>query len=197
MNRPLDSAADDGLGLGDAARLHARKFESPIVWSLAILRSADWLITESEGGVAVVTFVRRTWSRAAVVGVAYGASLALFALALLEGEWALAGLGLLAQVVILFVFAPRAARCVNSVRLHDCSGATWLITGVAAESDRRIGDRLMRRLIPGADRDGVTLVLSVERCNGRAIRLYKRHGFQTVHTDPVNFRMRREPASGG
>lgn len=71
----------------------------------------------------------------------------------------------------------------------------WVLSNVATESHRGIGDALMREVERCVDQASVTVVLEVADSNEVARRLYLRHGFRVVEHRADRLLMRRVAGS--
>lgn len=191
MSSSPDPLADDGLTFFGAARLHAHRFDRSIVSSMFLLNASDRLVTDSAGGVLALTDLRRsTWRIAVLVTMLVG-GLAVVLWAGLQGLLPLVAVAVAALLVLLMVVAPRTARSLQAARRHDAAGPAWLVTDVATQPGRHIGDRLVGRACELADQRSVSLMLDVAETNGSATRLYARHGFVAVASSAARTRMVR------
>ncbi|MAT06750.1 MAG: hypothetical protein CL424_17070 [Acidimicrobiaceae bacterium] len=193
MKLSHDPLADDGLTFFGAAQLHARRFDRSIASSVFLLNASDRLVTDGEGGVLALTDLRRSKSRMAVLSATVVAGLAVVMFAAFFGLLLPGGLGVGALVVILVVVAPKRVRAVQAVRRHEVDGACWLVTDVATEPGRHIGDRLVGRASQLADEGSAFLILDVAAGNSSATRLYAQSGFMVVSQDKGRITMRRSP----
>lgn len=100
------------------------------------------------------------------------------AVAAVHGDFVIAAASAVALLAVILVAAPKAARKLRHTRIHDVREIpTWLITDIATEPHRKIGDQLLLETIRLAEADGTRLVLESRRNNPTALRLYERHGF--------------------
>ena len=188
---PPTAPASEPLRFTDAVRLHARRFNKHPLASALRLLSADQRITHPDGGIALLTgaghIVRATALFAATyvpafVGMVYG-----FAI----GSVPLIALTVPAILVSALVLGSRCERQFRAHRTFDTAGHPWVLSGVATEQHRGIGDELTRVVERLADQSAVTVVLEVADVNEVATRLYLRHGFEVVGRRADRLVMRR------
>lgn len=180
--RPMSSssapAGADQLSRLDAARLHARRFDKPLLSSILTLAVADQLITHPDGGVLAITRLGQPWPRVVATSLAYLGLVIGTAVAAALSHYTIAVASTAALLAVILLAAPKAARKQRHTHLHSVRELpTWLITDIATEPHRRIGDQLMQETIRLADNAGARLVLESRPDNLIALRLYKRHGF--------------------
>ena len=96
-----------------------------------------------------------------------------------------------AAITSALVFAPRCERQIRARRTYDTSTRTWVLSDVATEQHRGIGDEVMRDVKRRADQALVTVVLEVADINDVAKRLYLKHGFKVVGRRADRLVMRR------
>jgi GNAT superfamily N-acetyltransferase len=174
---PVPAGADQ-LSRLDAARLHACRFDKPLLSSILTLAVADQLITHHDGGVLAITRLGRPWPRVLATSLAYLGLAIATAVAAANGRYAIAAASALALLTVILVGAPKAARKLRQTRRHDVRDLpTWLITDISTEPHRRLGHQLMQETIRLADTAGARLVLESRPDNLIALRLYERHGF--------------------
>lgn len=89
------------------------------------------------------------------------------------------------------VFAPRCERQISAHRTYGTSPSTWVLSDVATEPHRGIGDALMREVERCVEQASVTVVLEVADSNEVAKQLYLRHGFRVVEHRADRLLMRR------
>lgn len=190
---------DRPLGAWRSAALHSRRFRRNRLLSLLALITATRRI-ERIHGVATVL------ARDAV------ATLACLCLYFLLATVGVAGTvltaidgwpviwGLLPVVVAAVVVAGVAAgQRVEAWWRWRRYGNVLVVANVAVDEDGRgHGDALVGDLVRLADAVGRTLVLRVDSSNGRAVRLYRRHGFESIDGHHVTrMRMLRPAATDG
>ena len=103
-------------------------------------------------------------------------------------------LALAAGVVAAASSLLLAPRCERQIRAHRTYGTwprTWVLSDIATEPHRGIGDALMREIERRADQASATVVLEVADRNEVAKRLYVRHGFRVVDQRADRLLMRR------
>ena len=89
------------------------------------------------------------------------------------------------------VLAPRCERQIRAHRTYVPSTRTWVLSDVATEPHRGIGDALMREVERCADQASATVVLEVADVNEVAKRLYLKHGFRIFRQRADRLLMRR------
>lgn len=184
MSSSSAPAGADQLSRLDAARLHARRFDKPLLSSILTLAVADQLITHPDGGVLAITRLGRPGPRVVATSLGYTGLTVATALAAAQGRYAIAAASAVALLAVILVGAPKAARKLRQTRRHDVDGvSTWLLTDIATEPHSRIGDQLMQEAIRLADTAGARLVLEARPDNATALRLYERHGFSAPSDD--------------
>jgi GNAT superfamily N-acetyltransferase len=176
-----------------AAKLHSRRFEKAAVISAITLASADEIVTDSSGGVACLTFGYNPFRWATLCAFAYGGSL----VGLAVGPWPVRVVSIPLFAYALVFLAPRFERHWRARRNFGPARTTWIVSDVATEPGRRIGDRLLIEITRRADDVGRVLVLVVKPENSAAVRLYGTHGFERVGSRGSVVVMARGDQPGG
>ena len=188
---PPTAPASEPFRFTDAARLHARRFNKHPVASALRLLSADQRITHPNGGIALLTEVghvaRSTLAFVATFVPAFVVMLACIA----NGKVAIALTASAVAAASSLVLAPRCERQIHAHRTYDTSTRTWVLSDVATEPHRGIGDALIREVERRADQASATVVLEVAEINEVAKRLYLEHGFRIVRQRADRLLMRR------
>jgi ribosomal protein S18 acetylase RimI-like enzyme len=177
------------------ARLHARRFNRNPIVSVLRLLSADKRFIDPDGGVAVITEVGHAWRWGALFALTYTPLLAGLAFSIYTLRVSLLILTFLASALSCVVFATRFERQLRARHFHrGHASKTWILSDLATEPGRRIGDRLISQVTEVADAESATMQLEVRPTNGTAVRLYERHGFEFTRNHRQNIQMRRLPA---
>lgn len=179
-----------------AARLHSRRFNRTRIGSLLRLLSADRRFIDPDGGVAVITEIGHTWRWGSLFAATYAPSLAGLVYAVVSVRipplivWTLVGFASGSML------GTRFERQLRARHFQQPRGAkTWVLSDVATEPGRRIGDRLVSRVNEVADAASATLQLEVRPTNETAVRLYQRHGFEVIRDHRQNIEMNRFPSN--
>lgn len=198
MSSSCDPAKGEGLGRRAAARLHADRFGHALLPSLLTLAAADRVITHPDGGVLAITHLGRPWPRVIATAGAYVALIALVAIAVANRQYTLAGAASVGLAGVILIPSPKAVRKLRHTRRHRVIDEhAWLITDVATQPHRGIGDELMRCVTHEADAAGLRLVLSTRADNMPAIALYLRHGFTSQQVRSTSVLFDRRPVTLG
>ncbi len=188
---PTAPASRPPLRFTDAARLHARRFNKHPLASALRLLSADQRITHPNGGVALLTeaghAVRTT---VAFIATLVPAVVVMF-VGIAGGQLALALAAVVVASISSLLLAPRCERQIRAHRAYGTSPRTWVLSDVATEPHRGIGDALMREVEQRADQASATIVLEVADPNEVAKRLYREHGFRIFRQRADRLLMRR------
>ena len=188
---PPTASASKPFRFTDAARLHSRRFNKHPLASALRLLSADQRITHPDGGIALLTKVGHAVRTTVAFVAIFAPGVAVMLAGIANGQVALA---LAAAVVAATSSLLLAPRCERQIRAHCTYGTlprTWVLSDVATEPHRGIGDALMREVERCAEQASVTVVLEVADTNEVAKRLYSRHGFRVVDQRADRLLMRR------
>ena len=94
-----------------------------------------------------------------------------------------------------FALGTRFERQLRARHFHQSHETkTWILSDVATEPGRRIGDRLVSRVTEVAHVESATLQLEVRPENETAVCLYQRHGFDVIRNHRQKIEMRRFPS---
>ena len=188
---PPTAPASEPFRFTDAARLHARRFNKHPVASALRLLSADQRITHPNGGIALLTeaghVIRATALFAATYVPAFLGMLYGFAI----GSVPLVAVTVPALLVSALVLGSRCERQIRASRTFDATGHPWVLSDVAAEPHRGIGDQLLAEVESRADGESAEVVLVVGEGNGVARALYARHHFIVIDQRGQTIAMRR------
>jgi ribosomal protein S18 acetylase RimI-like enzyme len=193
---PPTAPASEPSRFTDAARLHARRFNKHPLASALRLLSADQRITHPDGGIALLTEVGHAVRTTVAFIATLAPAVAVMVTGIAAGQVALAIAAVVVATTSSLLLAPRCERQIRARRTYGTSPRTWVLSDVATEPHRGIGDALMRHVERCAERASVTVVLEVADTNEVARRLYLRHGFGVVEHRADRLLMRRvaEPA---
>ena len=181
--------------LGAAARLHSRRFNRTPIGSVMRILSADRRFIDPDGGVAVVTEIGHTWRWGSLFTLTYAPSLVGLVYAILTVRIPLLIVSAFVGFASGFALGTRFERQLRARHFHQSRGTkTWILSDIATEPGRRIGDRLISQVIEVANTSSATLQLEVRTTNRSAVRLYERHGFEVIRNRRQNIEMRHLPA---
>jgi ribosomal protein S18 acetylase RimI-like enzyme len=179
------------LGLAAAVRLHARRFDKSTIRSAVTLLTADRRITHPAGGVVALTRLGHT-TRWTVVAVAVCVpTIVAFVMALLASQAVLIIAGAVALNAAILLTFGRVERQLRGRRIHTTHDRPWMLSDIATEPQRRIGDLLLDDVGALADATRTRVVLEVHPANHPAIALYQRHGFHITGSHKGNHVMQR------
>lgn len=193
---PPTAPASEPFRFTDAARLHARRFNKHPLASALRLLSADQRIAHPDGGIALLTeaghVIRATALFAATyvpafVGMVYG-----FAI----GSAPLIAVAVPGVLVSALVLGSRCERQVRARRAFDTAGHPWVLSDVATEPHRGIGNRLLAEVVSRAEEVNADIVLTVGEDNEIARTLYARHHFLVIDGRGQTIAMRRRAGAG-
>jgi GNAT superfamily N-acetyltransferase len=178
-----------------AARLHSRRFNRSTIGSVMRLLSADKRFIDPDGGVAVVTEIGHTWRWGSLFTLTYAPSLVGLVYAILTVRIPLLIVSTLVGFASGFALGTRFERQLRARHFDQPRGTkTWILSDIATEPGRRIGDRLVSRVIEVAASESAIVQLEVRPTNETAVRLYERHGFEVIRSHRQNIEMQRRPA---
>jgi len=178
-----------------AARLHSRRFNRTPIGSVLRLLSADRRFIDPGGGVAVVTEIGHAWRWGSLFALTYAASLVGLVYAILTIRIPLLIVSTLVGFASGFALGTRFERQLRARHFHQSHAMkTWILSDIATEPGRRIGDRLVSQVTEDADAESATVQLEVRPTNETAVGLYERHGFEFIRHHGQNIQMRRLPA---
>ena len=179
-----------------AARLHSRRFNRTRIGSIMRLLSADRRFIDPDGGVAVTTEIGHTWRWGSLFALTYTPSLVGLVFAILTGRIPLLIVSAFVGFASGFALGTRFERQLRARHFDQPRGTkTWILSDVATEPGRRIGDRLVSQVTEVADFESATLHLEVGLANQPAVRLYERHGFEFTRNHRQKIEMRRFPST--
>lgn len=188
---PPTAPASEPFRFTDAARLHARRFNKHPFASALRLLSADQRITHPDGGIALLTeaghAIRATALFAATYVPAFLGMLYGFAI----GSVPLVAVTVPAVLVSTVVLGPRCERQIRARRTFDTGGHTWVLSDVATEPHRGIGNQLVTEIVSRAEEANADIVLTVGEDNRIARALYTGHHFLVIDGRGQTIAMRR------
>jgi ribosomal protein S18 acetylase RimI-like enzyme len=188
---PPTAPASEPLRFTDAARLHARRFNKHPLASALRLLSADQRITHPDGGIALLTeaghAIRATALFAATYIPAFLGMLYGFAI----GSIPLVAVTIPAVLVSALVLGSRCERQIRAHRTFDTTGHPWVLSDVATEPHRGIGNQLLAEVVSRAEDANADIVLTVGEANRIARALYARHHFLAIGGPGQTIAMRR------
>ena len=188
---PPIAPASEPFRFADAARLHARRFNKHPLASALRLLSADQRITHPDGGIALVTEAGHAVRAAALFAATYVPAFLGMVYGFAIGSVSLVAVTVSAVLISALLLGSRCERQIRARRTFDTAGCPWVLSDVATEPHRGIGDELMRNLTSRARRASVGVVLEVSDSNDVAKLLYVRHGFFIVEERAGRVLMRR------
>ena len=177
-----------------ATRLHARRFHKSTIRSAVTLATADRLVTHPDGGVVALTRLGRTrlWT-ALAIGACLPALVA-FVAALATQNPSLIVASAAVLIALMGLLVTRAERQIRGGRVHSTADRPWLLSDIATEPHRQVGDHLLVEVCNIADAARTRVVLSVGAGNAPAASLYERHRFEVTATRDDKVAMERRPA---
>lgn len=188
---PQPSRARSRLSFAAAARLHARRFHKSTIRSAVTLLTADRRITHPDGGVVSLTRLGHT-TRWVVLAVAVCLpTIVAFVVALITSQAVLIVAAAVALNSAVLLTLGRVERQLRGRRIHTTDDRPWMLSDIATEPQRRIGDLLLHDVEALADTTHTRVVLEVHPSNQPAVTLYQRHGFHTTGTHKGNYIMQR------
>ena len=188
---PPTAPASEPFRFTDAARLHARRFNKHPLASALRLFSADQRITHPDGGIALLTEAGHVARSTLAFVATFVPAFAVMLVCIANGKVAIALAATAVSAASALVLAPRCERQIRARRTYVPSTRTWVLSDVATEPHRGIGDALMREVERCADQASATVVLEVADVNEVAKRLYLKHGFRTFRQRADRLLMRR------
>ena len=178
-----------------AARLHSRRFNRTRIGSVLRLLSADRRFIDPDGGVAVTTEIGHTWRWGSLFTLTYAPSLVGLVYAVLTVRIPLLIVSVFVGFASGFALGTRFERQLRARHFDQPRGTkTWILSDIATEPGRRIGDRLVSQVTEDADAESATVQLEVRPTNETAVRLYERHGFEFIGNHRHNIEMQSRPA---
>ena len=174
---PPTAPASEPFRFTDAARLHARRFNKHALASALRLLSADQRITHRDGGIALLTEAGHAARATALFAATYVSAFLGMVYGFAIGSVPLIAVTVPAVLVSALVLGSRCERQIRARRTFDTAEHPWVLSDVAAEPHRGIGDELMREVAQRARRASVDVVLEVTDDNEVAKALYTKHGF--------------------
>jgi hypothetical protein len=190
---PHTTPASEPLRFTDAARLHARRFNKYPLASALRLLSADQRITHPDGGIALLTEAGHAVRATVLFVVTYVPTTAALIYGLATGNLSLVAVTAPLAGISALIFGSRCERQIRAHRTFDTTANPWVLSDVATEPHRGIGDSLVSEVIRRGRATHTVVVLRVSEDNHAAIDLYSRHAFVAISSSGHSTEMIRTP----
>lgn len=188
---PPAAPASRPLRFSDAARLHARRFNKHPLASALRLLSADQRITHPDGGIALLTESGHAIRATALFAATYVPALFGMLYGFAVGSVSLVAVTAPAALALALILGSRCERQIRAHRNFDTSRHPWVLSDVATEAHRGIGNQLLAEVVSRADEANADVVLIVGEDNEIARALYAGHHFLAIDERGDTIAMRR------